>query len=88
MYRIAWKSLHTGAYGHGQYVLTYEQVTEIVADYNKKNNNSIVHWFEHAPPPKLNLSGKGHYCSYGMPGFVPHYSPISPSSLEQSPLSR
>ena len=46
MYQIHWKSLLTGATGHGTGLFPKEQADEIVANLNRDNKGILTHWAE------------------------------------------
>ena len=50
MYRIAWRSKHTGYEGNGEYCFkTLEDVTREVECANNKRSQDVFHWFEKEP---------------------------------------
>lgn len=64
MYRIAWRSKITGLGGHGEYILSFRDGTDIIKELNAELCN-IEHWLE---PMKVNLNGQT--CSYGDETFT------------------
>lgn len=85
MYRIAWKSIITGASGAGDYVLTMKDAEDEIVALNALYPE-VIHWVEEGIAP-LNLTG--HRCSYGDMTFVdeatPAPTPISGCDYERPP---
>jgi len=48
MFQIHWRSLITGATGHGEAVFTKEQAQQIVDQLNRENKGVLVQWYEPA----------------------------------------
>ena len=87
MFRITWKSLLTGATGHGEAIFTEEQAVDIARSSNKEWNSEIHHTIEKYEPPGLTLNVKGHRCSYGDLTFVEHSTPTPTVSQGATPIA-
>ncbi len=48
MFLIHWRSVITGATGHGEGEFTKEQAKKIVEQLNRDNNGVLVHWYQAA----------------------------------------
>lgn len=64
MYRIAWRSKITGFTGHGEYILSFKNGTDIIKELDEEYDY-MEHWLE---PMKVNLNGQR--CSYGDETFT------------------
>lgn len=51
LYRVAWRSKHTGATGHGQWTTHRDRVDAALRDAEKKWSRDLDHWREEAGGP-------------------------------------
>lgn len=48
MFQIHWRSIITGATGHGEGSFPKEQAEQIVEQLNRENKGVLVHWYQAA----------------------------------------
>ncbi len=48
MFQIYWRSVITGATGHGESEFSKEQAEQIVEQLNRENKDVLVHWYQAA----------------------------------------
>jgi hypothetical protein len=47
VWRIVWKSLHTGYTGYGEPCFTHKEAEEMIKRLNAEHTGAISHWVQH-----------------------------------------